>query len=262
MSASHQSATLVVQRLDRAAAISVTTDLPRKCLVFGDDGAIQAIDATGVVRNLASSSGSLIPTDDDADFLGAVDKRWRGGYFGTVGVMTPQLTTLASGAAALVAKLSNSGTAVNYFNLTNAPHLSDVSIAAEGTSNDIGIVMTPKGTGTVQVGAGGLQAATIQGQTISLGGLANITLSGSSQTITAATPITFSLGGAGGGVTFNSSLGTIRIGTGAGLRLGFFTSTGVVQQALANITPAVDGTTAGTALNSLLGILRLYGLLA
>lgn len=82
---------LVVQRLDRAAALAVTTGLPRKCLVFGDDGAIQAIDATGVLRNIASSGGSIIPTDDNADDLGSAAKEWRIGFFGTK-VVTPSVT--------------------------------------------------------------------------------------------------------------------------------------------------------------------------
>lgn len=83
---------LVVQRLDRAAALSApTTGLPRKCLVFGDDGAIQAIDATGTLRNIASSGGSIIPTDDNADDLGSAAKEWRIGFFGTK-VVTPSVT--------------------------------------------------------------------------------------------------------------------------------------------------------------------------
>lgn len=37
---------------------------------------------------------------------------------------------------------------------------------------------------------------------------------------------------------------------------------GAQEDAIADITPAADGTTAGTAVNSILGVLRAHGLIA
>jgi len=49
----------------------------------------------------------------------------------------------------------------------------------------------------------------------------------------------------------------------SGEKVGFFGTTPVAQQdAIADITPAADGTTAGTALNTLLAELRALGLIA
>lgn len=53
------------------------------------------------------------------------------------------------------------------------------------------------------------------------------------------------------------------VGTTAADKVGFYGATPVVQPvAIADITPAADGTTAGTALNTLLATLRTLGIIA
>ncbi len=100
---------LVVQRLDRASAIaSPATGLPRKCLVFADDGSIQAIDANGILRNITSSGGSLIPTDDNVDDLGTLALRWHDGFFGGT-VYAPSITAAASGSSDLLLNATGTG---------------------------------------------------------------------------------------------------------------------------------------------------------
>jgi len=98
---------LAVGRLDRATPLAATTGLPRKCLVFADDGSIQAIDANGILRNITSSGGSLIPTDDNVDDLGTAALRWHDGFFGGT-VYAPSITAAASGSADLL--LNSTGT--------------------------------------------------------------------------------------------------------------------------------------------------------
>ncbi len=98
---------LTVGRLDRATPLAATTGLPRKCLVFADDGSIQAIDANGVLRNITSSGGSLIPTDDNVDDLGSAALRWHDGFFGGT-VYASSITAAASGSSDLL--LNSTGT--------------------------------------------------------------------------------------------------------------------------------------------------------
>lgn len=118
---------LAVGRLDRATPLAATTGLPRKCLVFSDTGAIQAIDANGILRNITSSGGSLIPTDDNVDDLGTAALRWHDGYFGGT-VYSPTFSSGASGDVDMTIDAVGTGT----INLT-APSLVTPPVATSGT---------------------------------------------------------------------------------------------------------------------------------
>lgn len=119
-------------------------------LSFPAAGGVQAVDALGAVLPLSSATGSLIPSQDNQDDLGQITTplRWKSGFFGT-SVMTPLLTTYVAGVEAAVLKLSNSGTAVNYFNATNAETGAAPVLSVTGTDADINLGLAAKGTGVI-----------------------------------------------------------------------------------------------------------------
>lgn len=139
---------LAVGRLDRATPLAATTGLPRKVLVFADDGSIQAIDANGVLRNITSSGGSLIPTDDNVDDLGSLALRWRVGFFGTT-VSTPAIGVPVAGAVQAVATINSVANAVNGLALTSTATLGTPSISATGSDTNISLGLAAQGTGVI-----------------------------------------------------------------------------------------------------------------
>ena len=122
-------------------------------LSFPAAGGVQAVDALGAVLPLSSATGSLIPAADGADDLGDVltPLRWANGYFsGTV--MAATLSAYVAGVpniAAPVAKLSNSGAAVNYLNLTNAATGVAPVLSVVGANTDINLGLAAKGAGSI-----------------------------------------------------------------------------------------------------------------
>lgn len=139
----------VPQRFPGTALSGTQTQLLGS-LSFPAAGGVQAVDALGAVLPLSSATGSLVPAEDNADDLGQITTplRWKSGFFGT-SVMTPTLTVYVAGVEALVLKLSNSGTAVNYFNATNAATGVAPVLSVTGTDADINLGLAAKGTGVI-----------------------------------------------------------------------------------------------------------------
>lgn len=139
----------VPQRFPGTALSGTQTQLLGS-LSFPAAGGVQAVDALGAVLPLSSATGSLVPAADNGDDLGQITTplRWKSGFFGT-SVMTPTLTVYVAGVEALVLKLSNSGTAVNYFNATNAATGVAPVLSVTGTDADINLGLAAKGTGVI-----------------------------------------------------------------------------------------------------------------
>lgn len=97
----------VPQILGGAALAAPDTTRPVAALYFPSAGGVQAIDVTGAVFNLASSSGSIIPVADNVDDLGSAALRWHDVYFGGT-VYGPAITAASSGNVTLT--LSPAGT--------------------------------------------------------------------------------------------------------------------------------------------------------
>lgn len=150
---------LVVGRVDTPAAITVSTGLLPKSIVFPDTGGGQLIDAAGNVLPLVGATGSLIPAADNADDLGQITTplRWKSGFFGT-SVMTPMLTVYVAGVEANVLQLANGGTAVNYWKFTNSATGVAPILNVVGTDADIPLTIAAKGTGDVTITGSALRA--------------------------------------------------------------------------------------------------------
>lgn len=250
---------LVVQRLDRAANITVSTDLPRKCLVFPTTGGVQAIDGAGVVVNLAGAAGSLIPLTDNDDDIGSAALRWRAGYFGT-SVQTPLLNTQIGGLPTSVMALDAAASAVNIVTVKSASLGGTPSIAATGSDTDINLALAPKGTGVVLLAGSAEVTGRLQVDGISLftgnsefGG--SITLSGATPTIQATTTnagITIAPNGTGT-INLNAgATGSLQLGGNTAALLGFYGHAATAQQVLA--------TGAGATADDIIAALQALGL--
>ena len=144
---------LVVQRLDRATDLAVSTGLPVKCLVFPATGGLQAIDAAGTILPLVGPSGSLIPSADNVDNLGdfLTPLRWANGYFAG-SVMAAQLTSFVSGTpnvSSLMVKFTPVASSANYVNITNAIVNNAPIVAANGSDANVDLRLDGKGNGVV-----------------------------------------------------------------------------------------------------------------
>jgi len=240
-----QNTSLVTQRLDRATAIaSPATGLPIKCFVFGTDGSVQVIDAGGVVRPIASSSGSIIPTVDNTSDLGSASLRWRAGYFGT-SVQTPLLNTQVGGLPTSVMALAAAASAVNIVTVTSAALSGAPSIAATGSDTNITLTIAAKGTGSIAMNS-------------------NVSLSGAAPTITATTAdqgIALVSSGTGT-ISLNAgATGSVQLGGNAGALIGEYGVAPTARSA-AIANPAGGATVdaeARAAINALLAYFRLRG---
>jgi hypothetical protein len=142
-------ATLVVQRLDRATALTFpVSGLPIKSLVFPSTGGVQCIDANSTLFDLvASSGGSITPATDNASDLGSLTDRWRSGFFGT-SVVTPALSAIVSGAELQVLGLASVAGAVNTVRIVSrATGVAPTVSAFSTTDTDVSLYLRPQGVG-------------------------------------------------------------------------------------------------------------------
>ena len=132
---------LVVQRLDRATDLAVSTGLPVKCLVFPATGGLQAIDAAGTILPLVGPSGSLIPSADNVDDLGTAVLRWRKLFIGT-SIDAPLINAGGSGDVNLVLSGTGNGVVNPQSPLIITPTLRTGAAALDGALQVIGFANT------------------------------------------------------------------------------------------------------------------------
>ena len=132
---------LVVQRLDRATDLAVSTGLPVKCLVFPATGGLQAIDAAGTILPLVGPSGSLIPSADNVDDLGTAALRWRKLFIGT-SIDAPLINAGGSGNVNLGLSGTGNGVVNPQSPLIITPTLRTGAAALDGALQVIGFANT------------------------------------------------------------------------------------------------------------------------
>ena len=142
----------VPQRFPGAALSGTQTQLLGS-LAFPDAGGVQAVDKTGAVFDLVSSTGSLIPSADNVDSLGSGSFRWLNGYISSV--IGGSIKSRVSGSDRTVIAYGADIAAVNNLSINaGATGVAPSLVAASLVDAAVSLTIAPQGAANILLNGG------------------------------------------------------------------------------------------------------------